>query len=205
MDAAPAPLVVVVMGVSSSGKSTLGAALAARLGVPFLEGDALHSPESRRKMATGHPLTDRDREPWLEALTERIRRWAADGRSGVVACSALKRAYRDRFRETGARIRFLQLDLDREVAARRIAARTDHFMPPSLLDSQYATLEPLGEDEPGTTVSAAGSPEETLAAATEALARSLARPDPDARLRSPSGDPRSSVEGDGPDPAAAPG
>ncbi|MEV7181682.1 gluconokinase [Kitasatospora sp. NPDC093679] len=205
MEAVPAPLVVVVMGVSSSGKSTLGSALAARLGVPFLEGDALHSPENVHKMAAGRPLTDEDREPWLAALADRIRQWADADRGGVVTCSALKRAYRDRLRRTGARIWFLELDLAPEVAARRIAARTGHFMPPGLLDSQYATLEPLAADEPGTRVSAAGSAARTLAAATEALAHGPARTDPDARLRSPSRDPRSSVGEDGPGPAAAPG
>ncbi|WP_063748984.1 gluconokinase [Streptomyces sp. NRRL B-24484] len=204
MEPAPAPPVIVVMGVSSSGKSTIGAALATRLGVPFLEGDDLHSPENRRTMAAGHPLTDRDREPWLAALTERIRQWADDGRGGVVACSALKRAYRDRFRATGAPIRFLALDLDPELAARRSAARTGHFMPPGLIDSQYETLEPLAEDEPGATVDAAGSIAETLAAATAALARSTAPPHPDARLHSPSRGRRSSVDGDGPGPARRP-
>ncbi|MFG3289520.1 gluconokinase [Streptomyces sp. NPDC048179] len=168
---APGPRVVIVMGVSGSGKSTVGAGLARRLGVPFLEGDSLHSAANRAKMASGHPLDDADRRPWLEAVTEWIRATAAGGSGGVVACSALKHAYRDRFRGTGADVWFLYLALDHDVAARRLARRTGHFMPSALLDSQYATLDPLHPDEPGVTldVNEAESPAQVLADAVRAV------------------------------------
>lgn len=161
--------VVVVMGVSASGKSTVGGRLAQRLGVPFLEGDDLHSAANRAKMASGHPLDDADRRPWLAALTEWIRAAAASGRGGVAACSALKRAYRDQFRSTGADVWFLYLALDPALAAERIARRTGHFMPPELLGSQYATLDPLHADEPGATVDASGAPERVMADALHAV------------------------------------
>ncbi|MFF9098478.1 gluconokinase [Streptomyces sp. NPDC014802] len=160
--------VVVVMGVSASRKSTVGASLAERLGVPFLEGDDLHSAASRAKTASGRPLDDADREPWLAALAAWVRQ-AARGRGGVVTCSALRRAYRDELRATGADVRFVHLALDPRAAARRIAARTGHFMPPRLLGSQYDTLEPLQPDEPGVTVDASGSPEQVVSAVLRAL------------------------------------
>ncbi|MFG3659825.1 gluconokinase [Streptomyces sp. NPDC047706] len=160
--------VVVVTGVSASGKSTVGVRLARRLGVPFLEGDDLHPEANRAKMASGHPLDDADRRPWLAALAAWIRSAAASGRGGVVTCSALKREYRDQFRRTGAHVWFLHLSVDRATAAERIARRKGHFMPPRLLDSQYEVLEPLEPDEPGATVEASGSPEDVLAAALRA-------------------------------------
>ncbi|MFF3332835.1 gluconokinase [Streptomyces sp. NPDC002888] len=159
------------MGPSASGKSTVGTRLARRLGVPFLEGDDLHPASNRAKMASGHPLDDEDRRPWLAALTEWIRATAATGHGGVVACSALKRAYRDQFRRTGANVWFVCLMLDREVAAERIARRSGHFMSPKLLDSQYATLEPLEADEPGVTIDASGSAAQVVAAALRAAAQ----------------------------------
>ncbi|MBL1106898.1 gluconokinase [Streptomyces sp. 5-8] len=163
--------VVIVMGVSGSGKSTVGAGLARFLGVPFLEGDVLHSASNRLKMASGHPLDDADRRPWLEAITVWIRTTASSGHGGVAACSALKRAYRDQFRHTGADVWFLYLALDREVAERRLTRRKGHFMPPELLDSQYATLDPLHADEPGVTIDIndSESPAEVLAAAVRAV------------------------------------
>jgi gluconokinase len=173
MESVTRPVVVIVMGVSASGKSTVGRRLAERLGVPFLEGDDLHSPENRRKMASGHPLTDEDRGPWLDALADWIRRRGEGGQGGVVTCSALKRAYRDRFRNSGAEVWFLDLRLDRALATRRIAERTGHFMPLSLLASQFDALEPLQEDEPGAVVNAAGSIDAILAAAESALVRDL--------------------------------
>ncbi|GGW47566.1 gluconokinase [Streptomyces lucensis JCM 4490] len=163
--------VVIVMGVSGSGKSTVGTRLAERLGVPFLEGDDLHPVANRVKMASGQPLDDADRRPWLAALTEWIRRTASSGHGGVAACSALRRAYRDEFRRTGANVWFVYLALDREVAEERMARRTGHFMPAELLDSQYATLDPLHAGEPGVTVDASGSPERVLAAAVRAVSR----------------------------------
>ncbi|GAA2786972.1 gluconokinase [Kitasatospora aburaviensis] len=167
--------VVIVMGVSASGKSTVGARLAAALGMPFQEGDDLHPAANRAKMAAGHPLDDTDRAPWLTAITAWIRTATARDRGGVLACSALRRAYRDRFRATGANVYFLQLSLDPALAARRIAHRTGHFMPPALLASQYALLEPLQADEPGSVVDASGTPAATTAAALRALEQ--ARPD----------------------------
>ncbi len=163
--------VVIVMGVSASGKSTVGPRLARRLDVPFLDGDDLHPPANRAKMAAGHPLDDADREPWLAAFTEWIRATAAGGRGGVATCSALKREYRDRFRRTGADLCFVHLALDRAVAAERIARRKGHFMPPRLLDSQYEILDPLEADEPGLTVDASGDREQVLAAALQAVAQ----------------------------------
>ncbi|WP_317633529.1 gluconokinase [Streptomyces sp. HUAS TT20] len=163
---------VVVMGVSASGKSMVGTLLAQRLGVPFLEGDDLHPAANRAKMASGHPLDEADRRPWLEALTAWIRT-AAGERGGVVSCSALRRAYRDQFRRTGANVQFLHLALDPDVAAERIARRKGHFMPPKLLNSQFETLEPLQADEPGLTVDASRSTAEIL----ESALRRLTRPD----------------------------
>ncbi len=164
--------VVVVMGVSASGKSTVGTQLAQRLGVPFLEGDDLHPAANRAKMASGHPLDEADRRPWLAALTAWIRT-AAGAQGGVVSCSALRRTYRDQFRRTGVNVQFLHLALDPEVAAQRIARRKGHFMPPALLDSQLETLEPLQPDEPGITVDASSTTAEIL----DAALRRLTRPD----------------------------
>lgn len=132
------------MGVASCGKTTLGEALARELGVRFVEGDVLHPETSIAKMSAGIPLTDEDRWPWLRRVGEALR-----GEEGVIAtCSALKRDYRDRLRQTAGRpVAFLFLDGTRNVLAARIAARKNHFMPPSLLDSQLATLEPPGPDE----------------------------------------------------------
>ncbi|GGJ27330.1 gluconokinase [Streptomyces brasiliensis] len=162
--------VVIVMGVSAAGKSTVGARLADWLGVPFLEGDDLHPAANRAKMASGRPLDDADREPWLEALIAWIRATAASGNGGVATCSALKREYRDRLRATGADLCFVYLALDPEVAAERIAHRTKHFMPPRLLASQYGVLDPLEPEEPGVTVDASGSEEQVVAAALRAVA-----------------------------------
>ena len=141
-----APLVV-VMGVSGSGKSTVGAALAQRLGVPFVDADDLHPEANIAKMTRGEPLDDHDRYPWLEA----IGRWLADhdGRGGVVSCSALKRRYRDQLRHHAHRVELLHLQGTHDVIARRQASRPGHFMPASLLASQFATLEPLEPDEHG--------------------------------------------------------
>jgi len=139
----------VVMGVSGCGKSGAGRRLAAALGARFCEGDALHSPESVAKMAAGAPLEDADRWPWLDRVAERLR---AGPPPVVVACSALKRAYRDRLRAgAGGDVRFLHLTGARDVIAARMAARTGHYMPVSLPDSQFAALEPPEADEAVTT------------------------------------------------------
>ncbi|MEU6658655.1 gluconokinase [Streptomyces sp. NPDC046821] len=153
-----APTIIVVMGVSGVGKSTVGQLLAQRLALPFLDADELHPAANRAKMAAGRPLDDADRLPWLLALADRIREATDSGRGGVLACSALKREYRDLLRDAGAHVWFVYLALDRTSAARRGARRTGHFMPPRLEDSQYAALEPLEPDEAGMTVDAAAAP-----------------------------------------------
>lgn len=144
---------IVVMGVSGSGKSTVGAALAARLGVEFEDGDDLHPPANVAKMRAGTPLTDEDRWPWLDAVGD----WLASRPAGVIACSALRRVYRDRIRVRVPSAFVVHLAGDRETIAARQAARRGHFMPPSLVASQFATLEPLDADEAGVTLDVAQS------------------------------------------------
>lgn len=141
--------VVVVMGVSGSGKSTVGAALALRQGLPFLDADDYHPEANVAKMSQGVPLTDTDRWPWLRALGKAMRD-NADQTGGVVAtCSALKRIYREKLSgHVGVPLVYVLLDGDRETLFKRMNARKDHYMPPSLLDSQLATLERPGPDEP---------------------------------------------------------
>ena len=140
---------VVVMGVSGSGKSTVGAALAQRLRVPFADADDFHSAENIAKMSAGQPLDDADRRPWLES----IGMWLAEhGDGGVMSCSALKLEYRDRLRGHEPSVAFAHLAGSVEVIARRQASRPGHFMPPALLASQFDTLEPLTSDERGLTV-----------------------------------------------------
>lgn len=137
------------MGVSGSGKSTVGAALAQRLRVPFIDADTLHPAANIAKMAAGEPLDDDDRYPWLERVGE----WLAAHRDGgVVGCSALKRAYRDQLRAHWPGVEFLHLSGSAELIGGRLAARTDHFMPAALLRSQLDALEPLDPDEAGMTV-----------------------------------------------------
>lgn len=150
---------IVVMGVSGSGKSTVGVALAARLGVPFEDGDDLHPQENVDKMARGEPLDDDDRWPWLERVGEWL---AAHASGGVVACSALKRRYRDQLRSHSPSVEFLHLEGSRELIEGRQAGRSGHFMPTSLLASQLDTLEPLGADERGVVVSVAASVEDVV-------------------------------------------
>ncbi|MFD4935280.1 gluconokinase [Streptomyces virginiae] len=172
MDSVPeAPPIVVVMGVAGSGKSTVGALLAQRLALPFLEGDGLHPQANRAKMASGQPLDDQDRRPWLLALAAWIREATASGRGGVMTCSALKHAYRDEFRRAGANVWFLHLALDAATAERRVAGRSGHFMPARLEKSQYAALEPLRPDEPGLTVDAAATPESIVDEVAKILPR----------------------------------
>jgi gluconokinase len=142
----------VVMGVAGCGKSSVGAALAERLGVRYVEGDRYHSPENVAKMSAGVPLTDGDRLHWLASLQGEIRDAVQRGEGIVVACSALKRRYRDLLREGAPNLRFAHLAGSRDLIAQRMAARTGHYMPLSLLDSQFATLEPLQPGEAGITL-----------------------------------------------------
>lgn len=132
---------IVVMGVSGAGKSTVGALLAERLGWGFEDGDAFHPPENVAKMSAGTPLTDEDRGPWLRAIAARIARARAEGAGVVIACSALKRAYRDLLRDGHGDLRFLHLTGEPALIMARQAARTGHYMPASLVASQFATLE----------------------------------------------------------------
>jgi carbohydrate kinase (thermoresistant glucokinase family) len=152
------------MGVSGSGKTTVGAALADALGLRFVDGDALHPVANVTKMAAGIPLDDADREPWLDAIGAVL----ADG-PVVVACSALKRAYRDRLRAAAPRLELVFLEGARELLAARMGARPGHFMPTSLLDSQLATLEPPTEDEHPLTVDIATPVADIVAALAERM------------------------------------
>jgi carbohydrate kinase (thermoresistant glucokinase family) len=163
---------VVVMGVSGSGKTSIGEPLAERLGVPFIDGDDLHPQSNVEKMRAGHPLTDEDRWPWLarvgQSLTE------AEDTGLVIACSALKRAYRDAIRAEEPRTVFLLLTAPREVIADRLAHRSGHFMPTSLLESQLDTLQPLGDDEVGAVVDVGAD----IASIVEEAVRDLRRLQP---------------------------
>ncbi|MFT4262977.1 MAG: gluconokinase [Nocardioides sp.] len=141
------------MGVSGSGKSSVGAALAQRLRVPFADADDMHPAANIAKMSAGHPLDDHDRHPWLETIGEWLAAHAATG--GVISCSALKRKYRDQLRHHAHQVVFLHLHGTREVIAERQASRPGHFMPASLLTSQFATLEPLAPDERGLVIDVA--------------------------------------------------
>ncbi|GAB7107293.1 gluconokinase [Streptomyces phaeofaciens JCM 4814] len=162
-----APHVVAVMGVAGTGKTTIGPLLAARLGVPYAEGDDFHPQANIAKMSAGTPLDDEDRWPWLDAIGA----WAHEraGLGGVVSCSALKRSYRDRLRAAAPGLVFVHLTGSRELIEDRMGHRQGHFMPTALLDSQFATLEPLRADEAGVAVDVSGSPEEITARATGAL------------------------------------
>ena len=142
------PVVLVVMGVSGCGKSTVAALLAAHLGWAFEEGDDLHPQANKDKMAAGHPLTDDDRWPWLEKVAEWVEGRLDAGSSGLVTCSALKRSYRDLIDRRGSGVVFVYLAGSREVISTRLTARQGHYMPSSLLDSQFADLEEPGPGEP---------------------------------------------------------
>lgn len=144
--------VVVVMGVSGSGKSTVGEALAKRLRVAFVDADDLHPQANIDKMTAGEALTDDDRHPWLE----RVGQWLADhGDGGVASCSALKRQYRDQLRWHCEHVAFLHLNGSQELIRQRVAGRTGHFMPADLVSSQFDALEPLGADERGLVIDVA--------------------------------------------------
>jgi gluconokinase len=148
-----APCALVVMGVSGSGKSTIADALARELGWRYEDGDKFHPASNVAKMRAGHPLTDEDRWPWLRAIADEIDRSCKRGERVVIACSALKRAYRDILVHGRGDVRIVFLDGTEALIAGRLAARKGHFMPPGLLTSQFKTLEPPAVDERPVTVS----------------------------------------------------
>lgn len=160
---------IVVMGVSGSGKSTVGKALADALGWPFLEGDTFHPQSNIDKMAQGTPLDDTDRAPWLQILTEELGKADERGENLVLSCSSLKRTYRDLLRSGAERVRFLHVHGSDALLHERMQERAGHFFPPGLLTSQLATLEPLMADEDGFVVDIAGTPEQILADARAKL------------------------------------
>lgn len=147
---------IVVMGVSGSGKTTVGRLIAQKLEMPFVDGDDLHSPANKQKMADGIPLQDADRMSWLNAIAEVLR----GGPPTVLACSALKRKYRDTLRDAAPNLRLVYLSGSKALLAQRLAARSHEFMPPSLLESQLLTLEPPQADEKGLTLDIESPPGE---------------------------------------------
>ena len=163
------PTAVVVMGVSGSGKTTVAVELARRLGWEFAEGDDHHPAANVEKMRAGTPLDDADREPWLRALAAWIAAREEAGRSCVLTCSALKRSYRDLLRQGNDSVFFAYVAVPEDVLTERLAQRTGHYMPASLLTSQLAVLEPLQDDEPGVTVPGTGEPAEVVDAIVGAL------------------------------------
>ncbi|WP_432827774.1 gluconokinase [Dactylosporangium sp. CA-092794] len=163
-----APPVFIVMGVAGTGKTTVGALLAGRLGWRYAEADDFHPAANVDKMSAGIPLNDADRVPWLEAIGRWIDERAAAGEPGVVSCSGLKRAYRDRLRRGRPQVRVVFLEGSRELIMRRLAARHGHFMRVEMLDSQFADLEPPAPDEGATTVSVEPPPGEIVEAILKA-------------------------------------
>ncbi|MGH3899267.1 MAG: gluconokinase [Pseudonocardiaceae bacterium] len=153
-------MLLVVMGVSGSGKSTVAARLASRTGCALADGDDFHPASSVARMAAGDPLDDTLRKPWLAAIARWLAERAARGECAVVSCSALTRAYRDVLRGAGSEVRIVHLAGPPELVAQRLVTRRGHFMPPELLDSQYAALEPLDPDEPGITVDLTATPDQ---------------------------------------------
>lgn len=172
------PLVLVVMGVSGTGKSSVGAGTAAALELEFVEGDAHHPKANIDKMRSGVPLDDEDRLPWLRTLADLVGAKVAAGRSVVLTCSALRRSYRDVLasRVPPGSLLFVHLSAPLPVLEQRMSARSDHFMPVSLLRSQLDTLEPLADDEPGVTIDVRPSVEEVLTRVLTALGAATASP-----------------------------
>ncbi|MEN0072999.1 MAG: gluconokinase [Paracraurococcus sp.] len=162
---AEAKPLVLVMGVSGAGKSTVGTLLAARLGVAFADADSFHPPANIAKMSRGEALVDADRWPWLDAIGAWVDARGGAGLGGVVTCSALKRVYRDRLRAGRPALRLLHLVGDPALIGARQAARPGHFMPPSLMASQFATLEPPGVEEGVIELSVEAAPEVVVEAA----------------------------------------
>ena len=180
MAAAPVPatppLQLVVMGVSGCGKSSVGRRIAQALGLGFVEGDELHPPRNVALMAAGTPLTDADRADWLAAIAARLGQAHDAGQGLVVSCSALKRSYRDVLRAPCPGLRFVYLQGDAALLRERLKSRTGHYMPPSLLDSQLATLEPPGPDEDAIAVDISPSTEQVAATVLALLNRLQAIP-----------------------------
>jgi gluconokinase len=160
--ASETPCALIVMGVSGSGKSTIAEKLAQRLGWTYEDGDRFHPASNVAKMSAGHPLTDEDRWPWLQAIADEIDRACKAGEHAVIACSALKRSYRDVLVHGRRDIRIVYLNGTQELIADRLAERKGHFMPPGLLASQFKTLEPPGADENPVIVSIDASVEEIV-------------------------------------------
>jgi gluconokinase len=169
------PPIVLVMGVSGSGKTTVGALLAGQLGWLYAEADDFHPRSNVEKMAAGHPLTDEDRRPWLEAIGRWIDERRRNREPGVVTCSALKRAYRDVLRRGRPEVRVAYLDGSRELIATRMIARHGHFFAPGMLDSQFADLEPPQPDEDVLSVPIDGTPPDVVKRIIDGLGL---RPDP---------------------------
>lgn len=164
---------IVLMGVSGCGKTTVGLALGCRLGVSYRDGDDLHSPENIAKMSRGEPLTDDDRWPWLARVGQAL---SQAGTGIVVGCSALKRRYRDRIRQVAdGEVIFVHLAGSRDLVEARLAARSGHFMPAGLLDSQFASLEPPGSDERAVTVDIGQPLDDIVAHIANAILKEQAR------------------------------
>jgi gluconokinase len=162
-------MVIVLMGVSGAGKTTVGRLLAEALGAEFAEGDAYHPPGNVEKMRRGIPLEDADRWPWLQTLADQIDRWLAARKTVVLACSALKQSYRDVLAQGRPGVRFVHLEGDKALIRGRLDARRGHYMPAILLDSQFAALEPPVD---AVTVDVAGTPEAIMAEIVQHLGRS---------------------------------
>ena len=162
-------MIVLLMGVSGAGKTTIGELLAAALGASFREGDAFHPPANVEKMSRGEPLTDQDRLPWLATIAAAIRAADEAGENVVFACSALKRSYRDILRAASLRLRIVHLSGNEQLVRDRLAARRGHFMPPTLLPSQFRTLEPPDSGELPIVVDIAAAPDAIVARICAAL------------------------------------
>ena len=174
MSEAKRPLAIVLMGVSGCGKSTVGTELSRLLGWPFRDADSFHPPANIEKMSQSIPLTDDDRWPWLDAIAAWLDERVAKGQPGIVSCSALKRAYRARIRARREGVRLVYLLGSQDMIAARLAARTDHFMPPGLLASQFAALEEPGPEERALVVGIAMPPRYMASAIVEKLGLSVA-------------------------------